>query len=183
MTRAEIDWLDRTVHVKDHALGNVNRGTFSDSFWKNLSPYPHPLLSKVLWSRINSCYSKLFSNLKQKYHIIICTKLISSHMGPMNTETSFNLRIRSSFRLLYFFFIWLVYFSQGKSTGAAEYSNFFLIEVNPLNRQWVSRILHKTICSPVGQSCRILELHHDDTKPSDGDALELELWETWSNHS
>ena len=41
MTRAEIDWHYQTVCVKDQVLGNVFRGTFSDSFWQNLSPHPH----------------------------------------------------------------------------------------------------------------------------------------------
>ena len=49
-----------------------------------------PLLSKVLWSRINSCYSKLFSNLKRKEHNIIIIKVICSHMDPMYIETLYN---------------------------------------------------------------------------------------------
>ena len=46
------------------------------------------LLSKALWLRINSCYSILFSNLKQnKKKYIIISRVISSHMGPMYIET------------------------------------------------------------------------------------------------
>ena len=41
MTRAEIDWLYPTVHMKNQVLGNVLGGTFSDSFRRNLSPHPH----------------------------------------------------------------------------------------------------------------------------------------------
>ena len=41
MTREEIDWLYLTVHVKNHVLGNVFGGTFSDSFWLNLSRHPN----------------------------------------------------------------------------------------------------------------------------------------------
>ena len=42
-----------------------------------------PLLSKALRWRINSCYSILFSNLKQKTYNIIISRVISSHLGPM----------------------------------------------------------------------------------------------------
>ena len=64
-------------------------------FWMILSPNKYqckiyfPLVSKALWSRINSYYSILFSNLKQKKkkkHIII-SRVISSHMGSMYIET------------------------------------------------------------------------------------------------
>ena len=45
------------------------------------------LSSKVLWSRIDSCYSILFSNLKQKKEQnIIIGRVISSCMGPMYIE-------------------------------------------------------------------------------------------------
>ena len=46
-----------------------------------------PLLSKALWSRINSLYGVLFSNLKQKEHNIIISRVISSHMGPVYIVT------------------------------------------------------------------------------------------------
>ena len=36
-----------TMHVKDQVLGNVFRGTFSDSFQQNLSPPPHHRLPIV----------------------------------------------------------------------------------------------------------------------------------------
>ena len=45
-----------------------------------------PLLSKALWSRINSCYM-VFLNLKQKHDIII--RVISSHMVPMYIKTTY----------------------------------------------------------------------------------------------
>ena len=41
MTRAEIDWLYPTVHVKYHVLGNVLKRTFKDSFRQNLSSHLH----------------------------------------------------------------------------------------------------------------------------------------------
>ena len=63
MTRAEIDRLFPTVHVKDQVLGNIFGGTFSDSFQKNFSLHQH-------------CHN-----------IIIISKVISSHMGPMYIET------------------------------------------------------------------------------------------------
>ena len=43
-----------------------------------------PILSKVLWSRINNCYSILFSNQKE---CIIISRFINSHLGPMYIET------------------------------------------------------------------------------------------------
>ena len=46
-----------------------------------------PLLSKAWWSRINSCYCILFSNLKQKEHTVIISWLINSLMGPMYIQT------------------------------------------------------------------------------------------------
>ena len=51
--------------------------------------YFFPLLSNTLWSRINSCYSILFSNLKQIEHNIIISRVISSHMGPISIETPY----------------------------------------------------------------------------------------------
>ena len=36
-----------------------------------MTPNIFPLLSKALWSRINSCYSILFSNLKKKKNILL----------------------------------------------------------------------------------------------------------------
>ena len=51
--------------------------------------YIFPLLTKELWSRINSCYSILFSNLKKKVHNIIISVVSSSHMGPMYIETPY----------------------------------------------------------------------------------------------
>ena len=43
------------------------------------------LLSKALWSRINSCYSILFSNLQtKKEHNVISSRVISSHMGSLS---------------------------------------------------------------------------------------------------
>ena len=49
-----------------------------------------PLLSKALWSRINSCYGILFSNLKQnkKEHNIIISRVIISHPGLTYIETA-----------------------------------------------------------------------------------------------
>ena len=46
-------------------------------------------LVKGLWSRINSCHSILFSNLKQKKkkHRIIISRITNSNIGPMNIET------------------------------------------------------------------------------------------------
>ena len=41
MTRAEIDWVYSTVHVKDQVLWNVFGGTFSVSFRQNLTPHIH----------------------------------------------------------------------------------------------------------------------------------------------
>ena len=63
-------------------------------FWMILSPNKlwqnlFPLLSKALWSRINSCYSILFSNLKQKRTHIIIIRGIYSNMGLMFTETPY----------------------------------------------------------------------------------------------
>ena len=46
-----------------------------------------PLFSKALWSRINSCYIKLFSNLKQNRHNMIISRSTSNHMGPMYIVT------------------------------------------------------------------------------------------------
>ena len=44
-------------------------------------------MSKALFSRIKSCYYKLFSNLKEKEHDIIISRIVSSHMIPMHIET------------------------------------------------------------------------------------------------
>ena len=49
-----------------------------------------PVLSKVLWLKINSCYSILFTNLKQNKHNIISSRVISSHIGPVYIETSYS---------------------------------------------------------------------------------------------
>ena len=43
----------------------------------------------VLLSRIISCYSRLFSNLKHNKHNIIICKVIKSHLGPLYIETHF----------------------------------------------------------------------------------------------
>ena len=40
-----------------------------------------------LWLRLNSCYSILFSNLKQKEHNIIICSGFSCHMDPMYIES------------------------------------------------------------------------------------------------
>ena len=50
-----------------------------------------PLLCKALWSRNNSCYSILFSNLKLKKnkHNIIISRVISNYMGPVYIETPY----------------------------------------------------------------------------------------------
>ena len=48
-----------------------------------------PLLSKVLWSRINYCYRILFSYLKEKKGHIIISWVINSQMGPMYIETTY----------------------------------------------------------------------------------------------
>ena len=42
---------------------------------------------RALWSTIISCYSILFSNLKQKKNTILLVVVISSHVGPMYSET------------------------------------------------------------------------------------------------
>ena len=48
-----------------------------------------PLLFKALLSRINSYYSILFSNLKQKEHNFISSRVINSLMGLMFLETPY----------------------------------------------------------------------------------------------
>ena len=48
------------------------------------------LLSKILWSRINNCYSILFSDLKQKEHCIIINRVINSHRGLMYWDTQYS---------------------------------------------------------------------------------------------
>ena len=65
MTRAEIDWLYPTVHVKDQVLGNVIGGTFSDS-QQNLSPHPHyqDILQSTfnqIWDFLPSCWGCLLT--------------------------------------------------------------------------------------------------------------------------
>ena len=47
------------------------------------------LVRGILCSRVNSCYSILFSNLKQKKYNIISSRVISSHMGPVYFETPY----------------------------------------------------------------------------------------------
>ena len=44
-------------------------------------------LSEAFSSRINSCYTILFSNLIQRGHNIIISRVISSHIVPMYIET------------------------------------------------------------------------------------------------
>ena len=44
-----------------------------------------------MWSRINSCYSILFSNLKQQKTNIIISRVIRSHMGPIYIETLYTI--------------------------------------------------------------------------------------------
>ena len=41
MTKAEIDWLYPTEHVKDQVPRDIFGGTFSDSFQQNLSQHQH----------------------------------------------------------------------------------------------------------------------------------------------
>ena len=48
-----------------------------------------PLSFNALGSRINGCYSILFSNLKKKEHSIITCRVFSGHMDPMYTETPY----------------------------------------------------------------------------------------------
>ena len=43
--------------------------------------------SKKFWSGIFSCYNILFWNLKKKEHSIIISRVISSHMRHMYSET------------------------------------------------------------------------------------------------
>ena len=64
MTKAEIDWLYPTMHVKDQILENVFGGTFSNSFRQNLSQRPHcqdilVLTSSQIWDFLPSCWGCL----------------------------------------------------------------------------------------------------------------------------
>ena len=56
MIRAEIDWLYPTMHLKNPVLGNIFRGTSSDSFRQNLSL--HPYCQDILQS--TSCHIRDF---------------------------------------------------------------------------------------------------------------------------
>ena len=59
-----------------------------------------PLLPKALWSSIISCYSILFSNMKQKGHNIIISRVMNSRMLPIHIETPYTyLWHRNKFKL------------------------------------------------------------------------------------
>ena len=64
----------------------VSYDKFGFSADKCLMINSFPLLSKTLWSRINFCYSILFSNLKKREHKIIICWFISSHVDSIYIE-------------------------------------------------------------------------------------------------
>ena len=47
------------------------------------------LLSKAMESKVNSCYTIIFLNLKEKGHSIIICTVICRHMGPMYIDTPY----------------------------------------------------------------------------------------------
>ena len=54
------------MHMKDQVLGNVFKGTFSDSFWHNLSLHPHCRVisqstSFQIWNFLPSCWGCLLT--------------------------------------------------------------------------------------------------------------------------
>ena len=73
-------------------MGCINFETVLKDFVSKLVVIQNifPLLSKALWSTIDSCYCILFSNLKQKNNIISSSSWVNRyHMGPTYIETSY----------------------------------------------------------------------------------------------
>ena len=67
MTKAEINWLYLTGHMKDQVLGNVFGGTFSDFLRQSRSPHLHCQdiwlsTSCQIWNFLLSCWSCLLSS-------------------------------------------------------------------------------------------------------------------------
>ena len=90
-------WLEICVHSDnfgfsmDNCLVKLPTRFCSHSFEWFFSPIKwrkifSSLLSKALWSRINSCYFQIW---RKKELDIIISRVISSHMGPLYIETPY----------------------------------------------------------------------------------------------
>ena len=84
-----------------------------------------PLLSKASWSMISSCYSILFSNLKQKNNII--RRFISNQMGPMYIKIPYTCFVPDHFvsKILKHPIFWKMYVFENLITQVAKAKDTF----------------------------------------------------------